>query len=328
MTMRRRAQVCSLAALVAVASFAAAVEEGPRVEVRVEVEPVKATVGDRLTVRVDVDVPPATRLDPPQLGPALGPFSVVEGGWSGPEDHAEGQRWTWTGEVVSFRPGENELPAVRVVVEDEAGKQHSAQSRPVSIEILSVLDGAEPDAADTEIADLKPPAGVPPDYRARVTAAGILALLLLGAALLWWLHRRYAARLAAVPAPDDPFHRTPPHEWVYAELQKLLERRLAEQGQEALFFTEVARILKCYLGGRFRVELMEQTTAEVPGRLRQAGAATEAIDAVRNLLGGCDRVKFAKELARPGDCRAAIEAAYRIVDATKPKPAEAERGAA
>jgi len=152
--------------------------------------------------------------------------------------------------------------------------------------------------------------------------------LLRGAALLWWLHRRYAARLAAVPAPDDPFHRTPPHEWVYAELQKLLERRLAEQGQEALFFTEVARILKRYLGGRFRVELMEQTTAEVPERLRQAGAPREAIEAVGDLLASCDMVKFAKELPRPDDCRAAIEAAYQIVDATKPKPADAERGAA
>jgi hypothetical protein len=326
--MCRRAQRCSLAALFAVASLAAAVEAETPVQVRVDVSPVQATVGDRLSVQVFVDLPPATRLDPPQLGPALGSFSVVEGSWLGPEQHAEGQRWTWTGAVVSFRPGELELPAVRVVVQDEAGTQHSAQSLPVPIEILSVLDEDSPEAAEAEIADLKPPVGVPPDYGALVTAAGILALLLLGAALLWWLHRRYAARLAAVPAPDDPFHRTPPHEWVYAELQKLLERRLAEQGREALFFTEIARILKRYLGGRFRVELMEQTTAEVPERLRQAGASREAIEVVCDLLGTCDGVKFAKELARPDDCRAAIEAAYQIVDATKPKPTAAERGAA
>jgi hypothetical protein len=326
--MRRRTQVGTLAALVAVASFAAAIEEGPPVEVHVEVEPVKATVGDRLAVRVVVVLPPATRLDPPQLGPALGPFSVIEGSWNGPEEHAGGQRWTWAGDVVAFRPGGIELPAVRVVVEDESGTQHIATSLPVSIEILSVLDPAEPEGAGTEIADLKPPAEVPPDFRALVTAAGILALLLLCATLLWWLHRRYAARLAAVPAPDDPFHRTPPHEWVYAELQKLLGRRLAEQGQEALFFTELARILKRYLGGRFRVELMEQTTTEVPDRLRQAGAPTEAIDALRHLLGRCDMVKFAKGLPRPDDCRAAIEEAYQIVDATKPKPVDAVRGAA
>lgn len=326
--MRRRAQVWSLAALVAVAGFAVAIEAEPPVEVRVAVEPVQATVGDLLTVRVMVDVPPATRLDPPQLGPALGPFSVVEGSWRGPGEQGDGQRWTWTGSVVSFRPGDVELPAVRVVVEDEAGTQHTAESEPVRIEILSVLEETDSDAADSAIADLKPPAGVPPDYRALVTAAGILVLLLLGAAFMWWLHRRYAARLAAVPAPDDPFHRTPPHEWVYAELQKLLERRLAEQGQEPLFFTEVARILKRYLGGRFRVELMERTTAEVPERLRQAGAPEEAIEAVRDLLGSCDMVKFAKELPRPDDCRTAIEAAYQIVDATKPKPAAAERGAA
>jgi hypothetical protein len=326
--MRRQTQLCALALLVAVAGSSAAVDEGPPPEVRVEVEPLEATVGDHLAVRVVVDIPPATRLDPPQLGPSLGPFSVLEGSWSAPEDRAEGQRWTWTGVVVSFRPGEVELPAVRVVVEDEAGTQHTAESDPVRVEILSVLDPAASEGAEAEIADLKPPASVPPDYRSLVTATGILALLLLGAAVLWWLHRRFAARLAAVPAPDDPFHRIPPHEWVYAELQKLLERRLAEQGQEDLFFTEVARILKRYLGGRFRVELMEQTTAEVPERLRQAGTPAEAIDAARDLLERCDLVKFAKELPRPDDCRAAIEAAYRIVDATKPKPPEVVRGAA
>jgi hypothetical protein len=327
-SMRPGAQICILVVLVAVARAVAAAADGPPVEVRVEVEPRQATVGDRLTVRVVVDLPPATRLDPPQLGPALGPFSVVEGSWSAPEEHGEGRRWTWTGVVVSFRPGRIELPAVRLVVEDEGGTQHAAQSQPVSVEILSVLDPAEPADASAEIADLKPPAGVPPDYGSLVTAAGILALLLSGTALLWWLHRRYASRLAAVPTPDDPFHRTPPHEWVYAELQKLLERRLAEQGQEDLFFAEIARILKLYLGGRFRVELMEQTTAEVPYRLGQAGAPDEAIGAVRDLLARCDLVKFAKEHPRPEDCRGAIEAAYKIVDATKPGAKPAERGAA
>jgi hypothetical protein len=73
---------------------------------------------------------------------------------------------------------------------------------------------------------------------------------------------------------------------------------------------------------------MEQTTTEVPDRLRQAGAPTEAIDALRHLLGRCDMVKFARELPRPDDCRAAIEEAYQIVDATKPKPVDAVRGAA
>jgi hypothetical protein len=148
--------------------------------------------------------------------------------------------------------------------------------------------------------------------------------LLLAAGLLWWLHRRYAARLAAVPAPADPFHRTPPHEWVYAELQRLLEQRLAEQGEVERFFAELAQVMKTYLGGRFRIELLEQTTKEVPRRLQQAGAAEEAIGAIVELLDGCDRVKFARERPASESCRSAIESAYGIVDATKPRRSDVE----
>jgi hypothetical protein len=323
---RRPARPSALAALVLAGTLGAADEGGSAVSVRVEVDRPEATVGDYLELRVVVTLPPLTRLDPPRLGPALGPFSVVDGSWSGPEAVGEGERWSWSGAVVSYRTGELELPAVRITVEDESGERHEARSEPVPVTILSVLDSEVNGAEQVEIADLKAPASIPADYRALLTAAGILLALLLAAAALWWLHRRYAARLAAVPAPDDPFHRTPPHEWVYAELQKLLERRLAEQGQVTLFFAEIAWIVKRYLGGRYRVELMERTTAEVPPRLRQAGALSDATEAVAELLGRCDMVKFAKRVPVSDDCRTAIEAAYRIVDATKPRSSGAEPG--
>jgi len=318
-----------LTGLVAVlfAALVAAEGDAPRIAVQVEVEPREATVGDPLTLRVAVDLPPATRLEPPRLGPEMGPFSVIEGAWSGPEPVAGGERWTWRGSIVTFRPGEAELPGVRIVIEDDAGVSHETESEPVTVTIRSVLDEEESGAAE-ELADLKPPASVPPDYGPLVGAAGVLAGLLLAAGVLWWLHRRFASRLAAVPAPDDPFHLTPPHEWVYAQLQALLERRLAEQGEMALFFAEVARIVKRYLGGRFRTELMERTTAEVAEPLRQAGADGAAIAAVDELLARCDRVKFARELPPSEACREAIEAAYRIVDATKPRARPVERGVA
>jgi hypothetical protein len=325
---RRRGALGIVVALVLVVPVFGAEEGEASVAVHVDVDPVEATVGDRLRMQLEVDLPPATRFVPPQVGPALGPFAVVEGSWSGPEAVEGGERWTWTGVLVTFRPGEVQLPAVRIVVEDEAGRQHATRSEPVGITVLSVLEEDDPGGAAEEISDLKPPASLPPDYGPLVAAVGILALLLLGAAVFWWLHRRYAARLAAVPAPDDPFHRTPPTEWVYAELQKLLERRLAERGQVTAFFAELAAILKRYLGGRYRIELMERTTAEVPDRLRQVGTPPGAIEAVRELLARCDMVKFAKEVPPSEACRSAIEAAYRIVDATKPRAAATERGAA
>lgn len=328
--MRARRRGALLCAVLLVALPAAAQEPAPAPRAELSVQPLEATVGDPLDVTLTLDLPPGTRLAPPEIGPQIGPFSVIDGAWSGPQALAGGERWIWSGSVCAFRTGALELPPVRLTITATDGKTIAVQTPARSVTIRSVLDPQQ-DAGDPALADLKPPASIAPDYRALLLAASILVLLLLGSAALWWLHRRYAARLAAVP-PADPFQRTPPHVWVYGELQKLLDRRLAEQGQVDLFFAELSRIVKLYLSGRYRVELMERTTAELPDRLRQAGAGEKAIQDTCRLLSRCDMVKFAGQLPDPAACREAVEEAYRIVDATRPVPASTEgapvRGAA
>jgi len=294
----------------------------PAPELRLEVTPAEATVGDRLQAKLTLVLPPGAGFDGDPLGPQLGPFAVESESWSGPdplgEDRASGQRWSWTGTLISFRTGDVEVPQVRVSFESPDGKRDSVESAAVPVAIRSVLETEPVTAGEpAEIADIKEPASLRPDYSSLWAAAGALVLLLLGAVLLWWLQRRYAAKLARVKMPEDPFLRTPPHVWVYAELQKLLERRLAEQGEFGLFYMELSRILKRYLSGRYRIELMEHTTAELPGMLRQSRAPEGAIAEVLELLDLADRVKFAADAPDETGCRRSIEAAYEIVDATK-----------
>jgi len=300
----------------------------PRVEI--EVSPREATVGQQLDTTLTVTLPTGVGLQAAALGPQLGPFNVVSGGWAGPIELETGRRWVWKGRLTAFRTGELELPAVTLRLDDDAGGR-TVSTEPVGVIIQSVLAAEEVEQGTGELADLKPPASLDPDFRALWTALAVLGLLLAAALLVWWLQRRYASRLAAANVPADPFHRTPPHVWVYGELQKLLERRLPEQGEIEHFYRELARILKRYLTGRYRVELMEQTTEEVPGTLEQSGAPRPAIEDTVRMLRGCDRVKFARELPGAKDWKAAVEEVYRIVDRTKPVAAAgsaAVRGAA
>jgi len=313
---RRFALVAACLTMLA-GSWAAGADSGAvRLEVKVDAE--RATVGDPITVELRVDLGEGARLEPERLGPELGPFSVVEESWSGPEEVEGARRWLWKGTVVAFRTGELELPAIRVRVLSAEGATLAAESEPQAVSIESVLDPAE---TEDSLADLKPPVGVPADYATLFAAGGIILVLLLVSLLVWWIHRRYGARLAAVAPVEDPFHRTPPDVWIYAELQKLLDRRLAEQGEVEEFFAELSRILKFYLSGRFRVELLERTTDELPGQLRQSGAPDAWIETIHELLVGCDMVKFARARPVVEDCREAIERTYRIVDATKPQVA-------
>ncbi len=300
------------------------------------VSPSAATVGDRLDAVLEVTLPQGYTAERPDVGLELGPFTVFEPSWEGPVAAGGQVRFTLRARLAAFETGTLEVPSVEVRVQG-AGAASVLKSDPVQVEVRSVLPGKDAaGAAKQELSDLKPPATIPPDYRPLWVALGILGALAAAAFAAWWIHRRLASRLAAVGAPEDPFRRLPPHVWAYAELKRLLDRRLSDDGEIELFFAELSRILKLYLGGRYRVPLMESTTAEVPGLLAEAGAPQEAARSARGLLERCDGVKFARELPDPAWCRTSVDEAYRIVDATRPaeepaaagEPVAAEKGAA
>ena len=98
-------------------------------------------------------------------------------------------------------------------------------------------------------------------------------------------------------------------------------------GQVDLFYEELSRILKRYLGGRFRIDLMESTTSEIHGLLSQTGIESDAARETENLLINCDQVKFAKSCPDAASCKQAVEQVYRIVDTTRPADAGGEASA-
>ncbi len=303
------------------ASLASAAARAAEGDPTLELSTASATVGDRIGVEIAWTLPAGTDFAPPELGPTWGAFDVVEGSWSGPTPSPSGEEvWRWSGAIAAYRTGELELPARRLTAgSGDGARSGSTPERAISIE--SVLEEPDPAAAEgaPELADLKGQVGLRPDPGPLAWALGGLVALGLAAALLAWLHRRYAARLAAVEVATDVFRRTPPHEWVYAELQKLLERRLPEEGRVDRFYEELSRIVRRYLGGRYRVELMERTTEEIPPRLSQAGAGREAVDVAHDVLRRCDAVKFAGERPGPAEWKGIVEDVYRVVDVTRPR---------
>jgi hypothetical protein len=295
---------------------------------RLTLDPEKAHVGDPIHARLTVTAGPDETVDVAPLPVEWGTAQVLTGGW---EPQAEGAATrVWSGTIAIYQLGTVTVPPVVVPV-TKGGVQESVATEPVSVLIEGTLPEAKTGDKPPDLMDLKPPASIPPDFGPVKWALLAVAGLLVAAGAAWWLWRRYAAKLGAVAAPVDPFRKLPPHVWVYEELEKLLARRLAEEGRIGLFYDELTHIVKQYLEGRFRVDLLERTTSEVPGTLLRAGAPADAGSLARALLESGDRVKFARVDAGPSDCRAAVEEAYRLVDMTKPvetdTPAPAEAAA-
>jgi hypothetical protein len=272
------------------------------------------TVGDRFPISLHASGQGSGDWEPLEIPDRIGPFHVLDGSWRQEPTEDGDVVWVWSGGLAAYEPGELELPAISVRFRS-AGEVLESSTEPIAVTIESVLGAGDDDG---ELSDLKDPAAVEPDYTALMLALSILAVLLLAAAVVWWVQRRYAGRLAAVPQPADPFKRMTPHEWAYQALQELLRDSLADPEHAGPFFEEIARILKLYLGGRFRIDLMESTTSEIGPLLSQAGAAADPITRSGKIFGICDMVKFAGHLPRPADFRSTVEEAYALVDATRP----------
>lgn len=321
------ARRATLAAAVVLGAVLAGRAAAPTAEptATLEVSSRDAALGDPLDVRLTVEAgvtDVVQTLDLRSLD--LGSVAVLDGAWAAPVESGGRRRWVWTGKIAGYELGSVQVPAIEIPVQLRDGARTVARTAAASLTLRGVLPEASPGTKGQELADLKPPATIPPDWGPLRKAMLGFAALAAVAASAWWLQRRYASGLKAVPAPDDPFRRLPPHVWVYEELGRLLERRLAESGQVDLFFEELSRILKTYLAGRYRVELLERTTDEVPSVLRQTGSPAAAIALAHALLAHCDLAKFARDVPDPAACRASVEDAYRIVDATKPADVERE----
>jgi hypothetical protein len=312
-----------LALAVLLTGWTARADEGVRV--RLELEPRIGTVGDPFRARLTVEAPRGWTLHASTPGLRWRPLVVRRGTWQGPIPlDRRTVRWVWDGTLAAYEPGDLELPPWPLRLAGPDGEQEYPTSRE-RLTIRSVLPPIAADEPLPEIADLKPPVSLQPDWRPLRRALALLAGLAVLGAACGWVYRRLAPRFASVPALPDPFRRQPPHEWAFHELQRLLDGRPSGRPEVEELFARLSGILKSYLEGRYRLDLRDATTPETGERLRRRVVPHATVSAAVALLLACDRVKFARETPGPEACRSAVEEAYRIVD--RSRPVEAPEGA-
>jgi len=316
---RRPAARFLLAAALAVPWAALIAVEVDPIQVDVSVDRTRATVGDPILVKVSVTHPPDLTVAPPSPVAAEGPGLVLEAiGRERPEPREGKAPVGPTREIFFFRgqafeTGKVLIPAFRVTWSRPGGTSGSLTSKPIPVEIASVLK-----AGESQPSDLKPPAALPPPpFPWWGVATAALVALLLAAGILWWV-RRKRARVEGKAVPQGPV--LPPHELAYRELERLLASGLLKEGKLKEFHVELSEIAKRYLAGRFGIETLERTTDEVLADLRKVRVGSSPLGTVRDLLGETDLVKFAKHRPAGDEIRETVELAYRLVDLTKPVP--------
>ena len=289
------------------------------------VEPTTITVGDPIRLLVTVTHKPDETVSWPEP-PNVAPFEVTAQQAqpaARPDDSTVSLLQL---ELTAFELGALEIPSFEVVISGASGEPVTLTTGAQRVTVASVgLDESG------NIRDIKAPIGIPFDPLTLVPWALGLAVMI---ALAVWLSRRYGRREARAPVALPPVPPRPPHEVAYESLAALEASGVLELGEVKTFHIRGSDIVRIYLQGRFGIDAMEMTTAEVLDQLTHQDVGTQTRSELRLLLERCDLVKFAKLCPEQATSRSLISQARGVVDATRPaEPAPAtlpaqERGAA
>ena len=269
------------------------------------------TVGDPIPLRLTASAPVGATLILPTLADSLESFVVLEA--DPPVQATKDGRIEVSREarVTLFRAGPDTLPALALLWARGEGDTLVAWSRPVPVQVGSVLQGTI-DLANLK--DLKKP------VRLERALWWVWALLAAGTALAaWWLARWYrrrrrqaVSRAASIPAPA-----LPPEIAFEQGLAALRAARLPEQGRVREYYFELSLLFRRYLEDRFDFPAVEETRLEILARASLiADLAPEDREYLAQWLSEGDLVKFAKPERLLAEAEAAAEGALAWVRRT------------
>jgi len=291
----------------------------------ISLSPASVKVAEQARVLVSVEHPEEVAVRFPAAGLPCNGLDVVQTG----DVRSRGIDPGWllterTFVVRGFRPGAYTLgPVETALVPGQAsgGEAEKLKTPTARLVVESAL------GTSSSLADLRPMAGpreLPPEPPAWLTWAGIAAgaLAVVAAAALAvnrWAHRRYELRRAP-PAP-------PAHEVALAELRKIRESGMLEDGRVSEYTDLVSDVLRRYLEARFELPAPDRTTEEFLDDIASAPVLDRARKQfLADYLARCDLVKFAA--ADPG--RRELDVLYNesvsFVNGTASKAARAETG--
>lgn len=140
-----------------------------------------------------------------------------------------------------------------------------------------------------------------------------LGLLVAALGLVAWrLFKKNGPRLFVARPQPTPF------EIAERRLGELRRRRLIEQGQPKMYYTELIDILRSYLEGRFGIKALEMPSRAIMRKIRENKEIHLSSGQLEELLSLADFVKFAAANPDPTEGQRAFNTVADFVHATKP----------
>jgi len=233
----------------------------------------RVTIGDRITLTLEVDAPEGSQVIFPELKDHVGDLEVK--GVQKTPNHMEAI-------LTSYSVGSFAIPILSTQVIAPNGEKTTLETLQLFVEVVSVAKKGDP---MVDIRDIKGPMVLPGFF---LSPWRIVGILLLGGLFVLF----YFLRKRTSPKPNAP--PLPPHLVALEALDKLDRELLFDHDVKEYHFL-VSGILRRYLEDRFGVRAPEQTTEE----FLKASSKNHILNdpqkvLLKSFLEQCDLVKFAK----------------------------------
>ncbi len=284
------------------------------------------TVGDYITLRLDVTHPPNSVVTLPQIDEEepWGDLEIIEQTESTTVQHGDGTATTSKDIIVAvYAPGQYQTEDVVVIHQKRDGTIEDLGAPVVPINVASVLV-----EGDTELRDLKDQAELPVPPIWPWIVLGVLAAFILAAiltALGLWLYHYWQRQQALGPDILTPVivDTRPPEVIAYAELDRIETLDLPAKNQLKDHYSLVTDCLRKYIEGRYHISALEQTSDELQSVFaKSAKVSAELARTFMTFFVESDFVKFARYRPQPDDAYGLIDNARNIVELTTPTPPE------
>jgi hypothetical protein len=278
------------------------------------------TVGDLITLRLEVTHPSDSRVTLPNIEQEWGSFEVVRQTGQDTVRNDDGSATTRKDIVVQlFEPGQYETPRL-VVTHRKADSTTEELSTPlIPLRISSVLV-----EGDEDLRALKSQVNLPvPPLWPWILGALVLAAVT-GGGLFWAgrrLYNRWWPKPVTVAEPVVAFDPRPPEAIALAELDRIETLNLPANAQLKEHYSLVTDCLRRYIEDRYQIPALEQTTHEIKRAFDHTGLIhPQHTREFVVLFEYSDLVKFARVTPPATDAYQIIDGARRLVHDTTPVP--------
>jgi hypothetical protein len=289
-------------------------------EVKTIIEPSRVLMGEHVRLTFSIELASDAKVDFPVFNEVI-------------NDKIEIIRYGRTDTLSGQTPGMRRLERILTVTSWEEGFHPITpfefliiqngdtlvvESEPVLLEVKGVdLD---------EMANLKDIKGI---IRIPVTLMEILPWLLIIIVLIVAIVFlvRYLKGRKKQPVKESIWEKPdiPAHVAAFNSLEMLKSKKLWQQGQVKLYYSELTDILRHYVDKRYGVHSMEMTTEETMQALKPHLENDEIYQSFKAILELADLVKFAKHIPREAENDSCMENAFEFVRDTMKKEASLEQ---